>query len=101
MSGDILTAIGGLIAVILGALGAFLARWAALRRDEILLLRDEVARLHKRVDDLTLENIALHCEISRLRLTNARLIAILAAAGINIPPEISEIANFGSSQQEK
>lgn len=55
---NLLVGIGGLITGVLGAIGAFIVSRKSARKDEVTLLREEIARLQARVATLT-DNVDL------------------------------------------
>ena len=70
----------------------------AARKDEITSLREEVARLAGRVDELSKSNVQLqgennrlHAQVIALRTENAWLRTQLRQSGIEIPPLPPEI----------
>jgi|SRR5581483_728661 chromosome segregation ATPase len=108
----ILIALGGVITAAIAIFPAFSAylqsranakkietetRFAA-RKDEITSLREEVARLAGRVDELSKANVQLqgennrlHAQVIALRAENAWLRTQLRQSGIEIPPLPPEI----------
>ena len=104
MSAEIIIAISGLVAGVGGALMAWRAQTVSARRDAVILLREEVARLHERLraqdEDIRAlregYNEALQ-EISRLRGENELLRAVLHQHGIEVP----ELRRSGDDENVK
>lgn len=108
----ILIALGGVITATLAlfpALGAYFQSHAnarkievetntSARKDELTSLREEIARLGGRVDELSKanaqlqnENLRLQAQVLALRTENAWLRTQLRSSGIEIPPLPIEI----------
>lgn len=82
---ETILALGALVTAVATALGTFVAARKSARKDEVTMLRDEVARLQERIDHQTVENMSLHKEVIYLQKKNAWLLIVLGQHNITVP----------------
>lgn len=83
---ELIIAASGLIAAIYAAIANYRTSRSVTRRDEMVLLREEVVRLQKRVEELELDRTSLHARLQEMTRENQWLRQILRQNGISIPP---------------
>lgn len=89
---ELVVALTAFMTALIAGLGTFWALRQSVRKDEVTLLREEVARLQIRVQELEAklkqsdeERGKLQVEIQELRLENSWLRSVLLKSGIEIP----------------
>ena len=89
---ELVVALSAFVAALVAGLGTFLTSRQGARKDEVILLREEVARLQSRVQELEgkvrqsdMEREKLQNEIHKLRLENSWLRSVLMKSGIEVP----------------
>lgn len=84
MDPNALTIIVGAGSALLAAISLYRSNQVKNRADEVTLLRDEVARLHNRLNDQ-------ERELAGLRQENSLLYRVLRNKGIDVEAEMSRI----------
>lgn len=90
---ELVLSVSGFITAVLAAIGALYSSRRSARKDEVTLLREEVARLQRRVSELSASEAAWRTGYAKLygvvlhqAQENAWLRIVLAQHHIDIPP---------------
>jgi uncharacterized protein YlxW (UPF0749 family) len=94
---SLVLAIGGIITAVLAYLSSRSVDRRSARRDEVQLLREEIERLQKRVDNLTADNEEWRKKYERLYKYVLALRKIMSDNDINIP----DLDIFGDDELPK
>lgn len=84
MTPEMIVAISGLITAILAAVGLFIVNLRTVRKDEVILLREEVGRLQTRVKTLEEEKQKLSGDYDAIMESNIKLKEIISNLTIQI-----------------
>lgn len=83
---ELITAIGSSIVAALSAAAAYRTSQRNARKDEVELLRSEVARLHAKAEEQDKRIEEYEREVLFLRRENTWLKTVLKQRGIDVPP---------------
>jgi uncharacterized protein (DUF3084 family) len=84
MTPEMIVAVSGLITGVLAAIGLFLVNWRTVKKDEVVLLREEVGRLQTRVKTLEEEKQKLSGDYDAIVESNIKLKEIISNLTIQI-----------------
>ena len=100
LSPEFIIAVTGFVAGLYAAISNYRTSKSGARRDEVIMLREEVGRLQERVIDLETDRSSLHERLQEMTRENQWLRKILREAGISIPP-VPEDFLWGRAEGER